>query len=503
MKEYWERLNEEQNYYSFLRNLDEDFLSKYGDNTSNDLRKFYVNTKVASYIEKKFNDQFFDESILVNGLTLKKAQEEMISPFKYDVANRFSKIELRTDLNEEELELFKNVINKARIIVTTNYDKFIEQILINDFHQTPSIYIGNKGFFNETNGWSEIYKIHGSVSDSKSIVITDKDYKAYDKNSILISAKILSSMINSPIIFLGYSLQDRNVRTLLNDFSKQLPSEDPRKAANRIFVVNYDKNNMNTDENIISIEDSDITCTTINTDNYSAVYKEILKIDEGASPYEVKKYERLIRKLIISSGKKGTLKSVMISPDDLDDLDKRIDKNEPIVMALGDAKYFYVYPDLLSYVIDYFNNTNNYAPEVALDFVAHDGNFRTRIPFAKYWKNVDLQSTSLKKDSIKNLEHKIDACGNFSDINRSIPQSYKIKLNSLDDIEKSSASSRIKLYELLSYNINNLNRETLRDFVFSTALPEFKDAIKANTNLKSPIRKFLLAYDFLINGSLK
>lgn len=505
LKEYWDRLGlgKRQNYYSFLRSLDNQFLSRYGDNASKDSRKFYTNTKVASYIEKEFNDQFFKELTSVDGLTLQRAQEEMISPFKFDITNRFSKLELQDDVNKEELKLFKEVINKARIIVTTNYDKFIENILIKDFNQTPTVYVGNKGFFNETDGWSEIYKIHGSVSDSKSIVITDKDYESYDKNSILISAKILSSMINSPIIFLGYSLQDRNVRTLLNDFSKQLPSEDPRKSANRIIVINHDAGNQDVNERIITIENSDITCTAIDTDNYSYIYQQILKIDEGASPFEVKKYERLIRKLIISSGEKGTLKSVMISPDDLDDLDKRIDKNEPVVMALGDSKYFYVYPDLLSYVIDYFNNTHNYAPEVALSFVAHEGNSKTRIPFSRYWKNVDLKSTSLSKNSIKNLQNKINECGNHADINKSILQSYKIRFTKIDDASQAAASSRTKFYELLSYNINNIDKDELKEFVINTVLPEFKDTIKNNTNLKSPIRKFLVAYDFLINGPLK
>ncbi|WP_406946558.1 SIR2 family protein [Lactiplantibacillus plantarum] len=52
-------------------------------------------------------------------------------------------------------------------------------------------------------------KIHGSVTDPKTIVINSNDYNKYDENSILLSAKILSSMIDSPIIFLGYSLTDR------------------------------------------------------------------------------------------------------------------------------------------------------------------------------------------------------------------------------------------------------------------------------------------------------
>ncbi len=63
---------------------------------------------------------------------------------------------------------------------------------------------------------------------------------------------------------------------------------------------------------------------------------------------------------------------------------------------MGDAKYFYVYPDLLSYIKDYFNETNNYLPAVALSFVAHDGNRLTKTPFSRYLKSVDQSSLKLK-----------------------------------------------------------------------------------------------------------
>ncbi|MCV5209261.1 SIR2 family protein, partial [Escherichia coli] len=68
------------------------------------------------------------------------------------------------------------------------------------------------------------------------------DYEKYDNKSILISAKILSNMIKNPIVFLGYSLTDRNVKKLLSDFSSQLPREDGRKSAERIILIEYKEN---------------------------------------------------------------------------------------------------------------------------------------------------------------------------------------------------------------------------------------------------------------------
>lgn len=49
-------------------------------------------------------------------------------------------------------------------------------------------------------------------------------------------------MIKNPIVFLGYSLTDRNVKKLLSDFSSQLPREDGRKSAERIILIEYKEN---------------------------------------------------------------------------------------------------------------------------------------------------------------------------------------------------------------------------------------------------------------------
>uniref|UniRef100_UPI0036F1BDB5 SIR2 family protein n=1 Tax=Photorhabdus kayaii TaxID=230088 RepID=UPI0036F1BDB5 len=52
------------------------------------------------------------------------------------------------------------------------------------------MYIGNEGFFDDTIGWSELYKIHGDIELPNSIVINSYDYERYDNKSIL---KILQS----------------------------------------------------------------------------------------------------------------------------------------------------------------------------------------------------------------------------------------------------------------------------------------------------------------------
>lgn len=233
LEEYWQQLGEKSSIFSYMRSIKKELKDTISDNE----KDFIVNIKTASYIKQKYDDLFFDGSFSLHGLDQSTAYHEKISPFNFSLSERFKSYIIKEDM-KNEIDLYKAFLSKAKVIVTTNYDTLTEDLL-NSINEKPTIYIGQKGFFDDTYNWSELFKIHGDVKDPSSIVITEEDYDKYDKNSILISAKILSNLINSPIIFLGYSLSDRNVQKLLSDFASQLPDGDVRKNSSRITVVEY------------------------------------------------------------------------------------------------------------------------------------------------------------------------------------------------------------------------------------------------------------------------
>src|SRR5699024_1051175 len=115
------------------------------------------------------------------------------------------------------------------------YDDFIEKRL-----KDINLRIVNKGLFEPTNSLNELYKIHGSINNVNSIVITSHDYQQLERTSAIVNAKILSQLTQSPILFLGYSLTDENVQSLLKDLSSNMPFPID-EAAQRIGVVNYVK----------------------------------------------------------------------------------------------------------------------------------------------------------------------------------------------------------------------------------------------------------------------
>ena len=69
--------------------------------------------------------------------------------------------------------------------------------------------------FSRLQGIAEVYKIHGSVSDPSSVVINENDYKEFKEKSEYLAAKLLTIFMEYPIIFMGYSISDKNIQDIL------------------------------------------------------------------------------------------------------------------------------------------------------------------------------------------------------------------------------------------------------------------------------------------------
>jgi len=108
---------------------------------------------------------------------------------------------------KEEIAELKKIRKNIGSVITTNYDKFIEEI----FEFNPLI--GNNILL--SNPYGSVYKIHGCVSDINKIIITSEDYENFLKKYELIRAQLLSLFIHNPIIFIGYNLADENIKNIL------------------------------------------------------------------------------------------------------------------------------------------------------------------------------------------------------------------------------------------------------------------------------------------------
>lgn len=495
LEEYWSLLEEDNSIYSFMRSIQQSSeLSELSEFDKN----FQVNVKTASYIQKRFDDLFFSAKIEVPGLDEKTAFSKSISPFKYSISQRFSKYEINQEM-ADELILYSNFLAKAKVIVTTNYDTFIEDAL-DKIEKKPTVYVGQEGFFDESQNWAELFKIHGDVNTPNSIVITDEDYNAYDKNSILISAKILSNLIYSPIIFLGYSLSDRNVQKLLSDFSSQLPSNDLRKNCNRITIIEFDEEQNDLSEQIVNNTDLGISHGLIKTNNFSNLYEQISEINQGLTPHEINKYQSMIKNIILTAGHKGKLDSYLVSPKDMKNFSDPL-QNSRLVVAIGDKKNMFVNPSLPDYIDDYFYDDASFLPEVSFKVIANE-NPKARLPFVKHLKYYNPQSADFLNTRDRNkLANRLQSMGKLSDIINTIPKQNKKVYSNLQKILDSKGNDSKKL-EIIAYNIERLDKKKVWDYIKKNILTTFRNNYNNGTPIVSQQRRLLLAYDLLINGDI-
>lgn len=486
LKEFWEAVGM-TNFYGNMNNI-RDEISKENTNYSDREKDHFTLIKIGSLIEEKFNRKFNKGDIYIEGFSPEQAYSLKISPFKKSISNRFKNYTFKEDI-QEEVELFSKMLLKAQIILTTNYDTFIEDCYNRNSTYDIDKYIGQKGFFKETYGYSEIYKIHGCVNNPSDIILTEEDYKKFDENSVLISSKIISMLIHSPIMFIGYSLSDINVRNIIKDFTKSLSKEEISYLENKLVLIERKEGENGFKEEVVDDRDLGCKIKVITTDNFSLLFDKISQINQGISPSAVRKYQQVIKQLIVDRGKEGTLHTVLVSPEDLDKIEGDL-QNKNLTVAIGDSKYVFQIPDILSYTLDYISDLDEIPTDIRLKFVAMSTG---RFPIHKLRNPKILNSGSLHPTEIEKINQKVKELSKFKKhYNSIVGSSVFIKnTNNLQKIIETDTKVE-NIYETISYNISNLKLEEVKDFLVKeiTKLKE-QGEIKLNTQ----IRRLLLLYD--------
>ena len=98
-------------------------------------------------------------------------------------------------------------------IITTNYDTLLEDVKSNNTN-LYSVITQDLDLLSKTND-QYIIKMHGDIHVSKSIVLKESDYTTYESVHPLISTFIRSLLINHSFLFVGYSLNDYNLRIIM------------------------------------------------------------------------------------------------------------------------------------------------------------------------------------------------------------------------------------------------------------------------------------------------
>lgn len=104
-------------------------------------------------------------------------------------------------------------INPAHII-TTNYDHLLESSN-NVFREQYQVIVRDKDLLTADKS-KYIIKMHGDISMHESIVLKEQDYLNYSQTHVLIELFIKSLLTDHIVLFLGYSLNDYNIKLIIS-----------------------------------------------------------------------------------------------------------------------------------------------------------------------------------------------------------------------------------------------------------------------------------------------
>lgn len=256
---------------------------------------------IATAIAKDLNEKFWE---LPDEDDFKSSNQQYVDTpsavLKIKIANYFQeqvKNEIASEFQDEIDILRKSSIDG---IITTNWDNFAET-LFPDF----KTYVGQQELLSSyTYNIGEIFKIHGCISNPSSIVLTEDDYENFNRRNVCLAAKLLTIFIEHPVIFIGYSVSDSNIKEILTAINDCIDPSLFLSIQNRIFFVEWtDKGDDHFDifPGAISLKDGKtFPITRIITHTYKPIFECLSSFERKIPTSELRKYQDLFYQIVQS-----------------------------------------------------------------------------------------------------------------------------------------------------------------------------------------------------------
>lgn len=194
--------------------------------------------RVATLIAEEFHDVWWSDSEYAPKHTSVADQLTAVSsPLKIEIAHYLAAAISNLPTSgraTDELALLRNAVIDG--VITTNYDGLLEE-LFGEF----KVFVGqDQLLFSDPQGVGEVYKIHGSQDVPNSLVLTEEDYAGFAERNPYLAAKLLAIFVEHPVIFLGYSLSDANITSILVSIAKCLTTANLALLQDRLVFVEWD-----------------------------------------------------------------------------------------------------------------------------------------------------------------------------------------------------------------------------------------------------------------------
>ncbi|WP_026883551.1 SIR2 family NAD-dependent protein deacylase [Clostridium akagii] len=241
-----EKIAQELEYYCF-RNAD---IESVETEEHRALFRNYI-TKIFKEYSDKYNKRYdfgnieeFNKNIIKRLNDIGGKYYECDSMAIDEQAKRYEEIaydiSVAADIRKKMIEILELKKIHPKAIITTNYDTLIEDFI---FMGRCDVQIGQEGFLcgkeNMEEDRSNLYKIHGCITKPDTIVITKEDYDGFFNKSKYLYSKILTMFWEYPVIFIGYSISDRNIKDILTVMVDIMTEKQKEEFAKHIWIVDY------------------------------------------------------------------------------------------------------------------------------------------------------------------------------------------------------------------------------------------------------------------------
>lgn len=184
----------------------------------------------TDYFEYWWNDEKFKDIRESHG----KRMLRKSAPLKLEIARYLR--EKSTVLPEaENLRQELALLSKLNVdgVITTNWDTLVESI----FPQYK-VFVGQEELiFANPQSIAEIYKIHGCCTKSDSLVLTGDDYQSFESKYSYLVAKFITIFIEHPVFFIGYSLSDDNIQSMMASIVGCLNEDQLKVFSSNLYFV--------------------------------------------------------------------------------------------------------------------------------------------------------------------------------------------------------------------------------------------------------------------------
>lgn len=231
--------------------------------------------KVASLLAKDFNEYWWGSEEYKQSVDRFKSRiKDETSALRIEICNYLATLD-QSKAKESEYPEEVNLLAKLNVdgVITTNWDMFIEQLF-----PEYKTYIGQEELlFSNPQEIGEIYKIHGCSTSSESLVLTDSDYDSFNQKNTYLAAKLITLFVEHPVVFIGYSISDENIGSLLKAISGCIGRNNIEQLRkNLIFVQRLsDGEDPNVSDTYLTIDGIQIPLVLVKTNDFLPVYRAI------------------------------------------------------------------------------------------------------------------------------------------------------------------------------------------------------------------------------------